>query len=430
MCNKCQNYHIKLFQQNHQIYKLDKNLEEIFTGYCKEKAHNSMLDFFCKNHNKLCCSSCLLKRKTNKYGQHADCEVVQIEDIKDAKKNILNENIQKLEILSKNINESIKKLKKIFTKRNENKEDLKKTIQIRFTKIRKALNDKEEEIISNIDKKFDELYLKEDLIKESEKISNKIEILMKKGKKINEEWNDENKLSLIINNCINLENNIKNLNSIEEKINNYNKNNYSQIESYIEYEKNINLFLDNIKTNISLFYHPIFKSSKIIDKITYIESVINWINKGNINCELLYRLTDDGDDFSTFHQLCDNKCPILILFHLCNGNKIGIYTPLFFDSNTNGWKEDKETFIFNLNQNKKFQKKRKIYSLYCSEKFGPYTEFLGCHSNCKNMKKIIHHKDIIYAYENGNEILPSDNQTKYYYILEIEVFHILYEDRK
>ena len=68
------------------------------------------------------------------------------------KKNILNENIQKLEILSKNINESIKKLKKIFTKRNENKEDLKKTIQIRFTKIRKALNDKEEEIISNIEK--------------------------------------------------------------------------------------------------------------------------------------------------------------------------------------------------------------------------------------------------------------------------------------
>ena len=46
------------------------------------------------------------------------------------------------------------------------------------------------------------------------------------------------------------------------------------------------------------------------------------------------------------------------------------------------------------------------------------------------MKKIIHHKDIIYAYENGNEILQSDNQTKYYYILEIEVFHILFKDRK
>ena len=126
MCNKCESFHLKLFPQKHQICKLDNNIEEIFTGYCNEKNHTSILDFFCKSHNKLCCSSCIVKIKDNKYGEHSDCDFCKIKDIKNEKKSKLNENIKKLEILSKNINESINKMKEIFIKINENKEKLKK----------------------------------------------------------------------------------------------------------------------------------------------------------------------------------------------------------------------------------------------------------------------------------------------------------------
>ena len=187
-------------------------------------------------------------------------------------------------------------------------------------------------------------------------------------------------------------------------------------------------FWENIKKFGILNSNPIFKSSKIIDKDIYIESIINWINKGNINSELLYRLTDNGEEFSTFHELCDNKCPIVVLFHLCNGNKIGIYSPISFDSNTKGWKHDNETFVFNLNQNKKYKKARIDCSLYCSNNVGPYTDRLGCHCDCKTMKKIVHSKNMTIAYENGNEILPSDNETIYYDLLEVEIFHILFEN--
>ena len=46
MCHKCQIHHSKLFE-NHQVINLEKNLEEIFGGYCKEKEHiNYKLDFF------------------------------------------------------------------------------------------------------------------------------------------------------------------------------------------------------------------------------------------------------------------------------------------------------------------------------------------------------------------------------------------------
>ena len=40
MCNKCENHHSELFKNHHQI-KLDKfkNINEIFTGICKEKNH-------------------------------------------------------------------------------------------------------------------------------------------------------------------------------------------------------------------------------------------------------------------------------------------------------------------------------------------------------------------------------------------------------
>ena len=38
MCNKCEIFHSKLLQ-NHQVFNLDKNVGEIFTGICKEENH-------------------------------------------------------------------------------------------------------------------------------------------------------------------------------------------------------------------------------------------------------------------------------------------------------------------------------------------------------------------------------------------------------
>ena len=80
------------------------------------------------------------------------------------------------------IEESIKKLKIIFEKINENKEDLKLKIQKIFNKIRNKLNEREYEILLEVDNKFNDLYFKEDIIKESEKLPNKIKNHWKKEK--------------------------------------------------------------------------------------------------------------------------------------------------------------------------------------------------------------------------------------------------------
>ena len=48
LCNKCENHHSELFK-NHHILPLEKDKDELFTGYCKEKSHSKLLNYFCKN---------------------------------------------------------------------------------------------------------------------------------------------------------------------------------------------------------------------------------------------------------------------------------------------------------------------------------------------------------------------------------------------
>ena len=112
MCNKCDNFHSKLFV-NHHKYKIDQDLQQLFTGFCKEEKHSNELKYFCKTHNVLCCAACLSKIKDKDYGQHKDCEVCNMEDIINAKKDILDKNVQFLQNIINNIYNSIRELKKI-----------------------------------------------------------------------------------------------------------------------------------------------------------------------------------------------------------------------------------------------------------------------------------------------------------------------------
>ena len=48
MCNKCDKSHSDLFK-NHHIYKLDKDIKDIFTEFCKEKDHIIELRYFLKH---------------------------------------------------------------------------------------------------------------------------------------------------------------------------------------------------------------------------------------------------------------------------------------------------------------------------------------------------------------------------------------------
>ena len=244
LCNKCTNNHSDLLI-DHQVYNLSKNSEEIFTGKCNELNHNLNLQYFCETHNKLCCAACLSKIKEKGDGQHFDCKVCSIEKIKEEKKSNLNNNIKYLEEFSKTVEDSINKIKEILKKVNESKDELKKKISTIFTKIRSALNDREDELLIEIDNFYEKTFLKEDLIKKGEKAPNQIKLYLIKGNSINENWNNDNKLINNINDCINIENNIKNIKEINEAIKRYKTQNVNI--KFLTEEQDINDILENIK---------------------------------------------------------------------------------------------------------------------------------------------------------------------------------------
>jgi len=245
ICKKCEKIHSELFY-NHHTYNLDRDIKDIFTGFCKEENHLEKLQFFCKTHNTLCCSSCIIKIKRKGKGQHTDCNVCNIEDIKEEKKNKLKDNIKYLEDISKILKDLINDLSKEFEKINENKEVLKIKIQKIFTKLRNALNDREEELLLEIDKKFDNLFIEENIIKESEKLPNKVKMSLEKVEIIENKWDNDNELNSLINDCVNIENNIKEINIIKKKAQKSKSNNIKI--NFEPEDEGINIFLEKIKT--------------------------------------------------------------------------------------------------------------------------------------------------------------------------------------
>jgi len=110
----------------------------------------------------------------------------------------------------------------------------------------------------------------------------------------------------------------------------------------------------------------------------YIDNIIKWINSNKqIKTELLYRKSKDGDSFDTFHQLCDNQGPILILIKGSEGFIIGGYTPLSWD-NYADYKKDNDTFLFSLTNNETYTKiGGNTESIYFDKKYGPYFHCIG-----------------------------------------------------
>ena len=164
MCKKCEIFHSKLLK-DHKVFILEKNWDELFTGFCSIKKHPMELDFFCKTHNQLCCAACCSKIKKNEIGQHKDCDVCLIEEVKEEKIKKLKENIKFLEILSENIVKSINEIKIIIENINKNKEQLKIEIQNVFTKVRNELNNREDELLLEVDNKFNDLYFNDEILK-------------------------------------------------------------------------------------------------------------------------------------------------------------------------------------------------------------------------------------------------------------------------
>ena len=453
MCNKCQNFHSNLLN-NHKVLNIEYYLKESFTGFCKEENHFNELEYFCKNHNLLCCAACIAKVKTNNNGKHTDCAISKIDDIIDEKKNKLNENIKYLQKISDKLENSINELKDLFGKITESKEELKIKIQKIFTKLRSELNNREEELLIKVDNVYEETFFKEEAIKECEKLPNKIKLSLEKGKSLENDYNEDKKVFLI-NDCIKIENNLKEINTLNENVDKFNKLNKLNIK-FTPDEDEINSELERIKSfgKINLEnLQFLFESSSIINKdINKQNTIINWIQdkikKRDIKFKLIFKMTENGYEGKSFHKYCDNKGPTLILINLIisflslininfilkvktNKNRIfGGFTPLEWENNAKAkFDLSSQTFIFSLNLNKKYDmisvNKKAIqgFSIDYGPNFGDYDFGLT-----KNLKEGMTYANLSCNYlSNGNlELTGGKGNDESFQTEEFEVFQVIY----
>jgi hypothetical protein len=339
MCNKCVNFHLQLFKNHHQV-NIEKDKDE-FIGICN--IHQIELKYFCSNHNILCCSECIIKIQGKKNNQHENCKICYIEDIEKEKKNKLTSNIKDLEILSFNFQQTINEIKDIINKTGQKKEQIKYDIQKLFTNFRNYLNNKEDELLLNIDNKFDEFSFDLD-IKKNTQLEKKIKVSLETGKKIEQNW-EKYKLNSVINDCINIENNINYLNKLNQRV-----RELKSFDCNYNYEYEIIQFLENMKNLVNM---PI--KYKLFDtKIGFDEELVkSWLNNKNFKAELLFRKTRDGSTPKDFHNKCDNKGITLTIIETTKGYKFGGYAELPWNM-LSGSPYDKSAFIFSFNNKKKY----------------------------------------------------------------------------
>ena len=427
MCSKCEQFHSKLLSA-HQTINLDKEDGEIFTGICKEPNHGNKLEFFCKNHNTLCCVSCTSKIGKKGLGLHKDCDVCFLEDIKEEKKEKFKSNTKYLEEISNTLKESIDNLIKTNEKIAKDREDIHLKIEKTFSKIRSKVNNREEEILAEVNGLFDKMYIDEKNLKKWDELPNAIKSSLEKGKKI--ESNDD-KLVLFIDECINIENNLKEINKINQIIKKNIDKGYKEVQFNFD-EEQIDSLLGYIKIfgNISVNN---FDSSILHTNIKKQETIINWIrektNKNFIRFEKIFIMNKNGSSSKDFHKYCDNNGPTLTLIKTINNKIFGGFTPLNWDiSGVDKIDENNQTFIFSLSSMKKYDMINKDKSaICCNREYGPS---FGASDFCilSNMKKgETYANEVTNFLSNNNlELTGGEGNNEYFDVDNFEVLKVLY----
>ena len=344
-------------------------------------------------------------------------------------KNKLKENIKCLEDLSKTLEDSIKTLKILSEKINEKKEEIKLKIQKVFTSLRSAINEREDFLLSKVDKHFDEIYVNDNIIKQSENLPNKIKASLEKGKSLDKEWNDDNILNSFINECINIENNIEEINIINKNIKKNNESQNFEIMFYPDKEKDINEFIEKIKkfgyiSNLTIFYESVIISSNFNYK--FILDEIEKRNNKIISSNLIYKATRDGDSIDNVFNKCNGIQNVIVFIKSDINCIFGGYTKVGFQKSNSSTFKDDSAFVFSLDTKKVYPVKKGQDAIRCCHCCNP--QF---HNEIYLKQNFLNTNENNVGKKNGNYLgftkdYELNNGIEKYKIFELEIYHFTF----
>ena len=144
------------------------------------------MEYYCKTHNKLCCVACISKIKDDKNGNHKDCDIYKLIDIKSEKEKEFKEDYAKLQELSKSLEPTVN------------------------------------QILNQVEEVYKKVYFDDNIIKDCEKLNEKVKKCLESINKLND---IKNELNYVINYYIEFGNNLNKINELNQKMIKCNSNN-------------------------------------------------------------------------------------------------------------------------------------------------------------------------------------------------------------
>ena len=205
---------------------------------------------------------------------------------------------------------------------------------------------------------------------------NKIKVSLEKGKAINNEWIHDNTLGSILNDCIKIEDNIKNIHLINANIKKCKLNNDLKIEFILE-EKKIDNIIQNIKDSGEIIKIKNIDSeilNKKEDLIKFYKLLSNYLEINNI--QLIYKASENGLELSRVVNKINNKSNLIFVFLTGNKRIFGVFIETKLENiKHDKYYKDDNAFAFSLNNNKIYEisvPEKATRFLYLSDKNRKY----------------------------------------------------------
>ena len=163
-------------------------------------------------------------------------------------------------------------------------------------------------------------------------------------------------------------NDISQLNIITELINIIQENKEIK-QKLIDLEQKVNILLKEKENREDMkgFEKTIIKNNSEAEKL------MKWVCPNNERkVKLIYKATPEENTRDDFHRKCDNKGATLTIIETTKGRRFGGYTSVCWDSSS-GSKDDKEAFLFSLDNDKKYDViQSKNVKVYSGSGYGPW----------------------------------------------------------